>query len=47
MTFSPWSGNLDRIVEDSFAPVRKGNKVKLMIDGEMYFKNLAEELRNA
>jgi hypothetical protein len=39
--------NLDRVVQDSFAPLRKGNKVKICIDGEMYFRNLAEELKNA
>lgn len=47
MQNSPWSMALERVVQDSFAPLRKNNKVKLMIDGEMYFRNLAEELKNA
>lgn len=27
--------------------MRHGNKVKVMIDGELYFKNLAEEISRA
>lgn len=38
---------LERVIENSFAPLRRENKVKIMIDGEMYFRNLAEELKNA
>jgi phosphatidylserine/phosphatidylglycerophosphate/cardiolipin synthase-like enzyme len=44
---SPWSYRLDRIVESSFAPMRRDNRIRLMIDGEMYFRNLAEELSRA
>eukprot|EP00347_Sterkiella_histriomuscorum_P022020 403331965 len=44
---SPWSNKLDRFVQDSFAPLRKGNKVRIMIDGEMYFRNMAEQIRKA
>lgn len=38
---------MDRIVESSFAPIRRDNRIRLMIDGEMYFRNLAEELSRA
>ena len=30
---SPWSPILDRFVDSSFAPLRKGNKTKILIDG--------------
>jgi len=39
---SPWNPKNDRFVKNSFAPLRKGNRVRLMIDGDMYFRNLAE-----
>lgn len=32
---------------DSFAPLRRGNKVRIMIDGEMHFRNVAECIRKA
>ena len=38
---SPLNAKRIRFVVDSFAPLRQGNKVRLMIDGEMYFRNLA------
>lgn len=44
---SPWSAKLDRFVQDSFAPLRRGNKVRILIDGEMYFRNVAEQIRKA
>jgi phospholipase D1/2 len=44
---SPWSHLLNRFVARSFAPERRDNKVKLMIDGEMYFRSVAEELQRA
>lgn len=44
---SPWNKKLDRFVNDSFAPMRKGNKVRIMIDGDMYFRNVAEEMEKA
>ena len=44
---SPWSHKLPRLAESSYAPLRKNNKVRLMIDGELYFKNVAEELMKA
>ena len=44
---SPWSNKLERFVESSFAPLRKGNRLKLMIDGEMFFRNVAEEISKA
>ena len=47
MENSPWSAKLERFVQDSFAPLRKENKVRILIDGEMYFRNVAEALRNA
>lgn len=47
MIKSPWNSNLERYVEKAFAPVRKGNRVKILIDGEAYFRNLAEELKRA
>lgn len=39
---SPWNKKLPRFVYDSFAPIRKPNNVRIMIDGEMYFRNIAE-----
>jgi hypothetical protein len=44
---SPWSPLLERYVLDGFAPTRKGNRVRICIDGEMFFRNLAEELNKA
>jgi phospholipase D1/2 len=45
--YSPWSHKLERFVESSFAPIRKGNNIRLMIDGEMYFRNVADEISRA
>lgn len=47
MAHSPWSSKLERFAESSFAPLRKGNRVRLMIDGESYFRNVAEEISKA
>ncbi len=47
MDHSPWSHKLERFVESSFAPMRKANNIRLMIDGEMFFRNLAEEIMKA
>jgi len=44
---SPWSHLLERFVTKSFAPERRFNKVRLLIDGEMYFRNLAHEMGRA
>lgn len=47
MINSPWSAKLERYVQSSFAPLRRGNRVKILIDGEAYFRNLAEEISRA
>jgi phospholipase D1/2 len=38
---------MERFIESSFAPVRRANAIRLMIDGEMYFRNVAEEISKA
>jgi hypothetical protein len=44
---SPWSSKNERIVEDAFAPLRRGNRVRVCIDGEMYFKHMCDEIKDA
>lgn len=47
MIKSPWNSNMERFAQKSFAPLRRGNRVKILIDGEVYFRNMAEELSKA
>ena len=35
---------LERFVQGGFAPKRKGNRARIMVDGEQHFRNLWEEL---
>lgn len=44
---SVMSPMLDRFVQDGFAPTRKGNRTRIMVDGEQYFRILWEELQKA
>lgn len=44
---SVMSPYMDRFVQGGFAPKRKGNRARIMVDGEQYFRNLWEELHKA
>ena len=41
---SPWSHRLERFVEASFSPIRQKNTLRLMIDGEMYFRRVGKAI---